>query len=287
MVRFARYGRSLGRRVLHGLARVAAVAVLLAGEATAQERLDGLYYGLDDARGLTIQLQESRSGATGRITATDGSGQAIEGRREGGSIVSELIFRGKSGTARMTPKDLGLGFVWRPSDGSGGDVVFGFGRRGLELPPPSAGFVPENQVGDRVEPHVFVGSYEFWSPEAVTRFYGGIDEQYRSIIQLFPAVQTDVIWKLCQSPVPSFKLGEALRGEGVTCAEVDRTLKAAQKSDAFNRYKRRVHAERADAERAVQCAMGIHPPAVCAASARRTQQAATSLETVKTVLRGI
>ena len=283
MVGFARYGR----RVFDAVAGAATVVLMLAGVAMAQERLDGIYYGLDDARGLTIQLQESRGGATGRITAADGSGQAIEGRREGGSIVSELIFRGKRGTARMTPKDLGIGFVWTPGDGSGGDVVFGFGRRGLELPAPSASFVPEGQAGSRVEPHVFVASYEFWSPEAVSRHYGTIEEQYRSIIQLFPAVQTDVIWKLCQSSQTSFKLGEALRGEGVTCAEVDRTLKAAQKSDAFNRYKRRVHSERDAAERAVQCARGIHPPSVCVSSARETQQAAMSLETVKTVLRGI
>lgn len=287
MTGFARHGRSIRRGVLRALAGAGALLLALAGPATAQERLDGLYYGLDDARGLTIELREDGSGATGRITAADGSGQAIEGRRQGGSIVSDLIFRGKPGTARMTAKDLGLGFVWSPNDGSVGDVVFGFGRRGLELPAPSAAFVPETQVGARVEPHVFVASYEFWSPETVARLYGGIDEQYRTIIQLFPAVQTDLIWKLCQSSPRPFELGEALRGEGVTCAEVDRTLKAAQKSDAFNRYKRRVHAERADAERAVQCARGLHQHGICVESARRTQRAAISLETVKTVLRGI
>lgn len=283
----ARYGRMLGRHVCRTLGSAGAALIMMTTAATAQDRLDGVYYGLDGARGLTIQLQDTGNGATGRITAADGSGQAIQGRRQGSSIVSDLIFRGKRGSARITPKDLGLGLTWTPADGSGGDIVFAFGRRGLELPAPSPSYVPETQVGARVEPHVFVASYEFWSPETVARVYGGLEDKYRTIIQLFPAIQTDVIWKLCQSSSQPAKLGEALRGEGVTCAEVDRTIKGAQKTDAFNRFKRRVHAERADAESAVRCARGIHLPTVCIASARRTQAAAMSLETVKTVLRGI
>jgi len=238
MGRLTRYGSALRDR----LAGAVAALVFLTAGATAQDRLDGVYY---------------------------------------------LIFRGKRGTARMIPKDLGLGFTWTPNDGSGGDVVFAFGRRGLELPTPSASYTPESQIGLRVEPHVFVASYEFWTPDTVARQYDGLEERYRAIIQLFPAVQTDLIWKLCQSTTRPSKLGEALRGEGVTCNRVDTRLKAAQKTDAFNRFKRRVHIERADAERAVQCARGIHQPSVCVASARRTQQAAASLETVMTVLRGI
>jgi len=263
-----------------------AAILLMTVTATGQERLDGTYYGLDEARGLTIQLQDTGNGATGRISAADGSGQAINGRAQGSSILADLIFRGKRGTARMTPKDLGLGFTWTPGDGSG-EMVFAFGRRGLELPPPSASFVPEDRLGSRVEAHTLVSSYEFWTPDTVARHYDSLDEKYRAIIQLFPAVQTDLIWKLCQSSVQTTKLGEALRGEGVTCAQVDDRLKAAQRSDAFNRYKRRVHAERVDVERAVQCASGIHLPSVCARSAQRTQRAASSLETVMTVLRGI
>lgn len=263
------------------------VSGLGAGGAAAQERLDGTYYGIDAAMGLTLSIQETANGATGRIAATDGSGQDIEGRREGAAIVTDLIFRGKQGTARLIPKDIGLGFTWTPNDGSGGEVVFAFGRRGLELPPPSPSFVPEDRIGGNVGPHIFVASYEFWSPGTVTRVYDLMDDKYRTIIQLFPAVQTDLIWKLCQSDTKARGLGAALRGEGVTCAQVDTRLKNAQKTGAFNLFKRRVHSERADAERAVQCARGIHPPHICAESAKRTQAAAISLETVMTVLRGI
>jgi len=264
-----------------------ALMLSLTMSVAAQDRLDGIYYGLDDARGLTIQLQDTGSGATGRITAADGSGQAINGTQQGGSIVSDLIFRGKRGSARMTPKGLGLGFTWTPGDGSGGDVVFAFGRRGLELPAPSPSFVPETQIGSQVQPHVFIASYEFWTPNTVARLYDRLEEKYRAIIQLFPAVQTDLIWKLCQSSVSQAKLGEALRGEGVTCTQVDKRLKSAQKTDAFNRFKQRVGAERTNAERAIQCAQGLHQPSFCASAARQTQRAAMSLETVMTVLRGI
>ncbi len=279
----------MGRTLQAWGARVAgilAALLMLTGAAAAQERLSGDYYGLDEARGLTIRLQDGGAGATGRIAAGDGSGQAIDGRRQGGAIVSKLIFQGKQGTARFVPQGLGLGFEWTADDGTG-SVVYAFGRRGLELPPPSPSYVPEDRIGSRVEPHVFVASYEFWQPETVARTYDAMDDKFRAILQFFPAVQTDILWKLCQSTTAARGLGEALRGEGVTCAQVDTTLKNAQRSGGFNAFKRRVHAERADAERAVQCARGIHPAEVCAASARRTQAAAISLETVMTVLRGI
>jgi len=282
MTRFAGYWRSLFR-ILTG---AGAMVLMLTLAAAAQERLGGVYYGLDEAQGLTIQLQDGGNGATGRISAADGSGQAIDGRRQGGSVVSDLIFRGKQGSARITPKDLGLGITWTPQDGSG-DVVFAFRRRSLELPPLPPGFQPEPYPGQSVEPHTFLASYEFWAPEAAARVYDGIEEQYRAIIRLFPVVHTDVIWKLCQSSTGARELGEALRGEGVTCAQVDDSLKASQKTNGFNRFKRRVHAERADALRAVECARGIHQPNICVEAAQRTQRAAIALETVKTVLRGL
>ncbi len=273
-------------RLFHSLRALAVGFVLLIGltlPVLAQERLNGAYYGLDEARGLTIQL----NGATGRIGAADGSGQEIQGRMQNGSVITDLIFRGKRGTARLTPKGLGLGFIWTPQDGSG-DVVYAFKRQGLETPPPPVGFIPEPPQGTRyVEPSRFLASYEFWSPDSVASVYDGIEEQYRALIRLFPAVQTDLIWKLCQSRSAARELGEALRGEGVTCGQIDKRMKEAQKSDAFNRFKRRVHSERADAMLAVECARGIHLAPTCIEAARRTQRAASSLETVKTVLRGI
>lgn len=282
MRQFARYWRSLFR-ILTG---AGAMVLMLTVFASAQERMGGVYYGLDEAQGLTLQLQDSGNGATGRISAADGSGQAINGQRQGGSVVTDLIFRGKRGSARITPKGLGVGITWTPQDGSG-EVVFAFLRQGLELPPLPPGYQPEPYAGASVEPHTFLSSYEFWSPNIAANVYDSIEEQYRAIIRLFPVVHTDVIWKLCQSSTRPRELGEALRGEGVTCAQVDESLKAAQKTGAFNGFKRRVHAERADALRAVECARGIHQPGICIEAAKRTQQAAMALETVKTVLRGL
>ena len=252
--------------------------------AHAQERMDGTYYGLDGAQGLTLQLTQ---GPSGRISASDGSGQAINGRMENGSVVADLIFQGKRGTARFTPKGIGIGMVWTANDGSG-ETVFAFRRQNLQLPPMPAGFQPEPPYGTRgVEPSAFLSSYEFWTPNTVAFVYDDIEEKYRAIMRLFPAVQADLIWKLCQSTARPMELGEALRGEGVTCAEVDSTLKDAQRTDAFSRFKRRVHAQRVDAVLAVECARGIHQANICIDAARRTQRAAASLETVKTVLRGI
>ncbi len=282
MVQFAHYWRSLFR-ILTG---TGAMVLMLTTLASAQERIGGVYYGLDHAQGLTIQLQDNGSTASGRISAADGSGQAITGTRQGGSFVTDLIFRGKRGSARIIPKDLGLGVTWTAQDGSG-EIVFAFLRQGLELPAPPPGYIPEPFPGAQIEPHTFLASYEFWSPDVVASVYDNIDEQYRAIIRLFPVIHTDMIWKLCQSSIQPRELGEALRGEGVTCAQVDKRLKAAQKTGAFNGFKHRVNAQRTDAMRAVECARGIHQPHICVEAARRTQLAATSLETVTTVLRGL
>ncbi len=283
-------GRSLRKRVA---AALCLLLLMVSGTVAAQDRLNGTYLGLDDAQGLSVQLQDNGRSVTGRVSAPDGSGQAISGDIEGGSAFSKLIFRGQHGIARFTPKGLGLSMIWSPTDQNGNrtggaDVVFAFRRQSLELPAQPAGFVPAPPPGTRrFEPGSFLRSYEFWEPNAVAEIYDVIDEQYRAIIRLFPAVQTDLIWKLCQSTSVPSELGEALRGEGVTCAQVDNKIKASQATGGFNRFKRRVHTEKVDALLAVECARGIHNAPVCVDAARRTQRAATALETVATVIKGI
>ncbi len=272
---------------------VCLVMLVAVGPAAAQQNLSGTYLGLDAAQGLSVQLQDNGRSVSGRVSAPDGSGQSISGEMKDGSAVAKLIFRGQQGIARFTPKGVGLSMIWSPADQNGNrtggaDVVFAFRRQSLDLPAQPAGFVPAPPPGTRrFEPGSFLRSYEFWEPNAVAEIYDVIGEQYRAIIRLFPAVQTDLIWKLCQSTSVPSELGEALRGEGVTCAQVDSTIKASQATGGFNRFKRRVHTEKADALLAVECARGIHNAPVCIDAARRTQRAASALETVATVIKGI
>lgn len=267
-----------------------AVAILLAsgGAAKAQDSFNGTFEGLDEANGLSVQLRQIGREVTGRISAPDGSGQKIEGQNRDGTITSELIFRGQRGTARIIEKGVGLSIVWAPANGSGGDVVFAFRRQQLDLPGLPTGYTPQPPPGARdIDPSTFLRSYEFWEPNIVAGVYDSIEERYRALIRIFPLVHADLIWKLCQSTAQPRELGQALRGEGVTCAQVDTRMKAAQRTGAFNAFKQRMHVQKADALLAVECARGIHNADICQEAAVRTQRAAVSLETVTTVLQGI
>lgn len=258
-------------------------------QAAAQSGFSGQFRGLDDASGLTISLSQSGNNVQGRIAAPDGSGQVLSGALNGGAVESALVYRGQQGRARITLQPLGLAVIWSANNGTGEEVVFLFRRNDLQVPQPSSAYVPPpppNMLGVS-DPVSFLHSYEFWPPDDVSRIYSAIEDRFRTLIQMFPAVQTDVIWKLCGSVVPSDKLASALRGQGVTCAMIDTTLKAAQSDGRFNRYKERVRREKVDALLAVECARGNHTASTCAEAARRTQAAATALETVATVLNRI
>ena len=275
-------------RQIYAVISVALTLLILAvtpGVARAQSGFSGQFSGLDDAAGLTVSLAQSGGNVSGRISAPDGSGQDLAGALRGSSFDSELVFQGRKGTARFTQQPLGLALIWT-AEGGGSEVVFVFRRNDLQLPQPSTAYVPPpppNLLGT-ADPVSFLHSYEFWPPEDVSRVFSDIEDRFRALIQIFPAVHTDVIWKLCGSAVPSDKLATSLRGQGVTCDDVDGKLKAAQADGRFNRYKERVRREKIDALLAVECARGNHPAHTCTEAARRTQSAATALETVATVL---
>jgi len=174
--------------------------------------------------------------------------------------------------------------VWRPNAG-GKELVYAFRNERLALPTPPPGYKdPPPPGADRVNPIDFLISYEFWDAAQVARTYDGLDDKFRVIMKSFATVHTDILWKLCRAPVAPTQLTDALRGQGVTCIDVQSKIKLSQTDGAFTSFKQAVQIQKADTLLAVECARGINTASVCARAAQISQQAALSLETAGTVL---
>ena len=104
-------------------------------------------------------------------------------------------------------------------------------------------------------------------------------------MRLFPALQLDVIWKLCLAPEATRALSTALRGQGVSCAEGVEGIAETQKSGTFERYKAEVAQQNATLRMTVRCADG-YPESKqnCDRAARELGDQAISLDTAGAVL---
>lgn len=253
------------------------------GLAQAQE-LNGTYRGLDGASGITIQIAPGGSGFTGEIIAQAGGRVALDTQAVPGGARGPLTLQGKPGIVELMARPVGLSMVWRPDSG-GTELVYAFRHEQLAVPTPPVGYRdPPPPGATRVNPIDFVNSYEFWEAAQVARAYDGLDDKFRVILKTFAIVHTDILWKLCRAPIAPAQLADALRGQGVTCIDVQNKIKVSQTTGGFTRFKQAVKNQKVDALTAVECARGINPANVCTQSAQRTQQAALSLDTARTVL---
>lgn len=288
--RFAAFARAIAATMI----LMAASLALLAAPAQAQQnRLNGTYMGLDAAHGITIRIAPGGRGYQGEITAQSGGTARIDAQDANGAAEGPLSLRGREGIVRLIPKPLGLSMMWMPLGPGGAPVdseavLYAFRHQGVSLPTLPPGYVePPHAGAERVDPIGFLHSYEFWEPNAAALAYDKIDDKYRVIMRTFPVVHGDILWKLCKATVPTRQLGEALRGQGMTCTQLDARLKASQSTGGFTRFKQRLATERADALLAVECARGIHTAQICADAAQRTQRAATSMDTLASILQGL
>ncbi|MEO0363129.1 MAG: hypothetical protein AAF322_18550, partial [Pseudomonadota bacterium] len=149
---------------------------------------------------------------------------------------------------------------------------------------------PPDGPGANIDPRSFVESYAFWPPRSVGYGYGMVRSRYQTLIRLHPVVQADILWKMCRAPSPPGALGDALRGQGVTCDDVLATFGAMMRPggagvEAFNAFRRDVEAQKAALVEAIRCSIDYrrNDPA-CKRSGARVAKAAVSLVTVKTVL---
>lgn len=255
------------------------------------ERMVGRFFGAVEAQGMRIELRRGGSGLVGTFHDSNGVTAPIDAQLLSNAAEATLEFPARKVRLRIFPEAVGLRVIAIPLDAGGNPVVEAtnalvFLREGTKVPEIPAGYQAPVLKVRVVDPDTFLISYEFWPPEGVAYGWESLEARYRPLIGVFPVVMADVLWKLCGSTYRTPMLGEALRGQGVTCEEVLARIDEMQVRGTFAKFKADVAAEKKVALDAARCARGYtRIPAVCEPAARRVSEAAVSLVTVATVLR--
>jgi len=274
-------------------ARLAITLMFLLGPGVgaAADDLSGIYYGIEDATGASVEIQPATDGFRGTFIDAVGSTQAFKADRTGDIAEAVLDMDGRTVLMRMIPLPYGAEVTITPFDKKGHLVisagrVLNFVRTGLTLPEPGTDFIaaPHDDRG-RITANGFLASYEFWRPTGVRNGYLVLPGKFRTLMRLFPAVQLDLIWKLCLAPSADRALAIALRGQGVACSEVIEGIAGAQRSGKFVTYKAEVARQKATLRMTVRCA-DFYPESkqTCDRAARDLGIQAISLDTAGTVL---
>lgn len=269
----------------------AAVVALTALSAAAQVRLGGGYFGLDEADGMRLRVEQAGGGWRGSIDLGDGTARSFDGQSVGDGAVEAMIPTPEGQLlVRIFPEPIGARVVLAPvANGvmdAGRIMSLAFLRDGVALPELPTRFLPAPSGPVRAfDGAAFVDSYAFWEPLGAAYAYDALEPRMRTIIRLFPVVQADVLGKLCRSPERTAGLAEALRGQGITCQDVVNTMRAMQTGPAFDRFKRDVAAERRQLMTAISCADDLRRQRPeCQRAAAETARRAVSMETAATVL---
>ena len=255
------------------------------------DELSGRYYGVEDAAGASIEIKPDSKGFRGAFFDSSGKKQKFAADRSGDLAEAVLDMDGRTVLMRMAPLPYGAEVAIIPFD-SAGNLVMGssrilnFVRSDLKLPEPGPDFVdPPRDDRGRISANGFLASYEFWHPTGVRNGYISLPERFRTVMRLFPAVQLDVIWKLCLAPSPDQALAVALRGQGVACADVIEGIAEAQRSGRFVAYKTEVAGQKVTLRMSVRCADGYPESKTnCDRAARELSAQAVSLDTAGAVL---
>lgn len=276
-------------RLVARLAAAAAWLLLWAGAALAQ--FAGRYVGIDAAQGMTIELTRSGATARGTLSRPDGSRIRFSGEIVDDSLEASFNEGGRRIYLRLEAEPIGARLVMVPID-DGNQLrvdqteALAFLREGVDMPTrPDRFLPPPERAVPWIEPRAFVSSYPFWPPRSVALAYEGLEPRYRSVVKLFPVVQADLLWKLCASPERTPGIAEALRGQGLSCNDVNAAFAAMQTGESFDRFKRTVAAEAKALMTTLGCADDLRrtDPA-CRAAAADTAKRAVSMETAASVL---
>ncbi len=258
--------------------------------AAAADPILGDYIGLDGAQSMVLAVHPQNEGYVIVFRpAPSGEVYNIEAEKAADGIEGAVDWRGGSGIMRVAPKGAGIVMIWAPLNAQkepdrAATQAFAFVRRGTEMP--KTGQFPAPRRGEKTTPAVFLQAYELWEPNAVQTGYEGLTDADRDLLRLYPLVMTDVLWKMCGA-TGGEGLAEALRGQSVTCGDIDAAISAGQSSGRFNAFKQQTANQRADALKAIECGRGLYRDAECAAAARKTQEIALSLQSVAGALQAL
>ncbi len=273
-----------------------AVAVIIvwiwsATIAMAADELNGTYLGVDDAAGASIKISPDSGGFRGTFYDSSGNSQRFAADRTNDTAEAVLDMDGRTILLRMVPLPYGAEVAIIPFDGGGRLVLessrlLSFVRKDVKLPDRPKDFTPAPRTpSETIAANGFLASYQFWEPVGVMNGYLALPERFRPLMRMFPAVQLDVIWKLCLAPNADRALASALRGQGVDCPEVLEAIAKAQRDGRFDSYKAEVETERRTLRTVVRCADGyVESKEACDSASKALSKAAVSLRTAAGVL---
>lgn len=271
-------------------ASLGALALLVAGSAAAAE-LSGSYVGIDEAAGASLTIQPAGQGYRGTFYDPQGRSRDFEAERQGDSAETVIEMDGRQVMLLVDPVPYGAKVVLAPIDAEGrintaAGRLLDFVRGNLELPKPGEDYLPPPSENRRtLTASTFLSSYEFWPPVGVRNGYLAVPGRFRTLMRLFPAVQLDVIWKLCLAPDAGRALTVALRGQGVTCPGVTEGVARAQATGRFDELKAEVREQKELLRLNVHCAdVYALPRRDCERAARALSTQAVALETAASVL---
>ena len=275
--------------------RVLAAALIWLGTGLATiaaDTLNGSYFGIEDAEGASITISPDSEGFRGVFFDALGNSQEFEADRTEDTAEAVLDMDGRTILMRMVPLPFGAEVAIIPFDPEGRLILqasrlLTFVRQNVTLPKLPEDFVEAPRAtGETVAAYGFLTSYQFWEPSGVVNGYLSLPERFRPLMRMFPAVQLDVIWKLCLAPNADLALAQALRGQGVECADVLQTIAKTQRDGRFTAYKADVETDREILRMVVRCADGyVESKEACDAASAKLSKAAVSLRTAAGVLK--
>lgn len=279
---------STGFKIMRLLSTLLAVVVFVLSltDAHAQDRLNGRYYGIDDATGASIVIRPSGNGYAGTFYDAQGNSEDFKADAIEDAAETVLSMDGRVVLMRMAPLPYGAQVSIVPYGPDGKLIIeasrsLGFLREGVKLPQmPKDGLAPPRSDCTRVGAYGFMVSYEFWPPAGVMNGFNCLPERARTLMRFFPGVKVDVVWKICLAPDNRAALARALQQTGLTCENVVGAVADIQRRNRFSRYKEAVATEREVLTMVMRCAEGYpETKANCERASRQLKDYAISLKT--------
>ena len=178
-----------------------------AGAAFAADELNGKYYGIDEGAGASVTVKPDRDGFSGTFFDRHGKSQSFKADRvDDNAAEAVLDMDGRTVLLRMAPLPYGAQVSLIPFDADGNlqlefSLSLAFLREGMRLPSAPAEFVPAPRDNcQMIAGNAFLASYQFWEPQGVVNGYTCLPSRFQRLMKMFPAVQLDVLWKLCLAP---------------------------------------------------------------------------------------
>ena len=266
-------------------------AALLGFDAVANELRDGRYVGVEEARGAAIDIRRDPDGYLGTFFDNKGNSQDFEADAIGNGAAAVLDINGRAMIMRMTPIKEGAQVTLVPIDEKGTmlaneAIVLGFLREGARLPEAPKGYSDAPAANcTRVAAYTFMVSYQYWEPAGVMNGFRCLPDRAKTILGFFPAVQLDIVWKICQAPGSRDVLGQALRNSGLSCDGVLKGMSSVQSRGRFDAFHGEVKKERDSLIMSIRCAEGYpETRSNCERAARKLSDNAAAARTPATVL---